>query len=648
MSSGCRARVRTPHGFPLAGILLCLSLSPPRAEAQPFAGDLIAGFQSPFPTNAIIQAVAERPDGGLYVGGAFFNVGGLPRTNIVLLRANGTVDPGFNPGTGLDAQAFVLAMQGDKVLVGGSFGFYNGFVAYNLIRLQTNGQPDASFVGNDLINLLGTSVQAIRLAPDGKILVGGQFSRQNRIGRRNLARLHPDGSVDAGFDAGDTTDRAVTAIALQSDGRILYAGQRLGRLLPNGAPDPSFAGGAGSTLAYDTVNDLHLDSAGRILCVGSFTSVDGAFLGGIVRLSADGTRDTSFQFAGGTDGQIRRVHPLADGTLLIGGEFTQVGPWQRRSVARLLANGAVDMNFRADLAITDIGTVLYSTARTFVQTATGNVYLGGIFSALNGTPMAGMALISAGQTNNRPPRVQAGGGVLRVPESTDAVLAARVDGQPAPGIRWLYGLNSIGSTNSDTLTLGNVTAAAGGEYSLVLQNSLGTVTQLVAHLEGGNLPASPGHVHPAFYPGSGPGPRTKIAAPSYAYAVAPLPDGGAVVGGLFSNFNQRAAVGLVRLTSAGQPDAGFPAGGSGPAGASPSIQPEIRQVERQPDGRLLVAGTHATFSGAAKPGLTRLLADGSVDTTFPPASGTRRKVAAGRPVHPHPRTPDRRFCAPRG
>lgn len=81
---------------------------------------------------------------------------------------------------------------------------------------------------------------------DGKIVLTGETWPEVAT----LARLNPDGSLDGGFgESGFVVDRRLprlTALALQADGRIVAGGVggfQLARYLPNGTPDPSFAGG---------------------------------------------------------------------------------------------------------------------------------------------------------------------------------------------------------------------------------------------------------------------------------------------------------------------------------------------------------------------------------------------------------------------
>jgi uncharacterized delta-60 repeat protein len=90
------------------------------------------------------------------------------------------------------------------------------------------------------------STQLMAVQPDGKIVLLGRAWPEAAI----LGRLNADGSLDRGFgDGGFVIDHrlpGLRAVALQPDGRIVGAaigGSNLSRYLPDGRPDPSFAGG---------------------------------------------------------------------------------------------------------------------------------------------------------------------------------------------------------------------------------------------------------------------------------------------------------------------------------------------------------------------------------------------------------------------
>src|SRR6185295_539993 len=53
------------------------------------------------------------------------------------------VDPTFAPGLGANNDVFALAIQPDgKILVGGQFSSFSGGLGSRLVRLNTDGTPD--------------------------------------------------------------------------------------------------------------------------------------------------------------------------------------------------------------------------------------------------------------------------------------------------------------------------------------------------------------------------------------------------------------------------------------------------------------------------------------------------------------------------
>ncbi|MBM4013330.1 MAG: hypothetical protein FJ286_18560, partial [Planctomycetes bacterium] len=129
-------------------------------------------------------------------------------------------------------------------------------------------------------------VNAVVIQPDGKVLLGGQFSSVDGFPRANVARLNPDGSVDASFDP--AFNGPVRAIALQRDGRIVLGGDftslqprvtgaavtrnRLARLNADGTPDTGFAPSLAGPL-QPQVHTVLVQPDGRIVAGGTFTTV---------------------------------------------------------------------------------------------------------------------------------------------------------------------------------------------------------------------------------------------------------------------------------------------------------------------------------------------------------------------------------------
>ena len=127
-----------------------------------------------------------------------------------------TVNTTFNAGvTDGNSTGLVSAIQADgKILVGGTFAFVNGVEQFGLTRLNSNGSVDASF------NMGGLgpngSVYEIRVLADGKILIGGTFGTYNGTAIAGLARLNSNGTLDTTFNSGGAgVTGAVQTIVIQ-------------------------------------------------------------------------------------------------------------------------------------------------------------------------------------------------------------------------------------------------------------------------------------------------------------------------------------------------------------------------------------------------------------------------------------------------
>ena len=182
----------------------------------------------------------------LIVGGDFTGSGGGSQARIARINSNGTIDGTFAPTLAYSSTPFVnaVAIQPDgKILVGGQFTSINGITATRIARLQATGAVDMTFTAN-----LNFFPDVIRLQPDGKILVGGAFSTVNGQARKGLARLNANGSLDETFTPSlDGLEPDVLDIKVDNSGKILIGGFFAGvngnakphfaRLNSNGTPD---------------------------------------------------------------------------------------------------------------------------------------------------------------------------------------------------------------------------------------------------------------------------------------------------------------------------------------------------------------------------------------------------------------------------
>jgi len=144
--------------------------------------------------NSTVKELARQADGKTIVVGSFSQLAGATRQYIARLNANWTLDTSFDPGTGPNSTIKSVAVQADgKILIAGDFSTINGVTRNHIARLSSNGSLDATFdpgVGPS------SSVEAIKVQPDGKILVGGDFYTFNGVAQRYVARLNVDGTLD--------------------------------------------------------------------------------------------------------------------------------------------------------------------------------------------------------------------------------------------------------------------------------------------------------------------------------------------------------------------------------------------------------------------------------------------------------------------
>lgn len=195
-----------------------------------------------------IQSMVLQNDGKILIVGQFLSYAGISRNRIARLNMDGSLDTGFNPGTGIGGSVTGSALQLDgKILIAGSFSTYNGNVSNHVARLHVDGTLDSSFsLGNGLAGPYSGrgDVYSLKVQPDGKIIIGGNFTSLNGIARNGLARLNADGTLDVDFVPGSAFS-SVWSLAIRPNGTVVVGG--------------SFIGGAGNGLAVIHTGDADND-----------------------------------------------------------------------------------------------------------------------------------------------------------------------------------------------------------------------------------------------------------------------------------------------------------------------------------------------------------------------------------------------------
>jgi uncharacterized delta-60 repeat protein len=284
----------------------------------------------------VLDSVVQ-PDGKIVYGGYFGSYNGTPVGYIARVNTDGTLDTTFttNTGTGFDDYVSSIALQSDgKIVCVGSMSMLNGsYVPSYIARLNADGTEDTAFTAtidygfdnytdcvaldNDENILIGTSsgylefddgtihrvngltklsptgsfigsyptnfvthdgfdgtVYSIKVQPDGKIVVGGDFGNVNNYPYSYIVRFNADGTIDTAFstNANAVIDSTVYSTMLDSYGRVYVGGDFTGylkRLNADGTVDPAFA-----PVVDNVVNDIGGFTAYAVLVGGYFTSVN--------------------------------------------------------------------------------------------------------------------------------------------------------------------------------------------------------------------------------------------------------------------------------------------------------------------------------------------------------------------------------------
>jgi uncharacterized delta-60 repeat protein len=423
--------------------------------------------------------------------------------------APGDGDPTFNVTA--DSTVWCMSVQRDgKILVGGQFSTLGGAPHARIGRLDSDGTLDANFNAT-----ASGTVSSVAPQPDGRILIGGSFTSVNGVTRNYVARLNSSGTLDTSFDTGLGPNASVSALAVQSDGKVLIGGSfttvdgvnryYIARLNKDGSLDTTFGNGAG---ANNTVRCIAIQNDGKILIGGLFTSVNGTNCNYIARLNSDESLDGTFNPAGGGLGALNCLALQPDGKILVGGDSVP---------ARLKTDGSLDafgppycnLSTVYSLALQEDGKILVGGYSNYGSSPAAMVRLnptGAVDPVFSGVYSRGIAHYAvAVQTDGK---ILVGGsfGLTRrksdlpfidtqlasqtVLPGAEVTFTVSASGIPPMQYQWRKDGSDIpgatGSTSSGSeafsLTLTNIQLEQAGNYSIVVTTTAGSVTSSPASL----------------------------------------------------------------------------------------------------------------------------------------------------------------------
>ncbi|MBI5771885.1 MAG: immunoglobulin domain-containing protein, partial [Verrucomicrobia bacterium] len=520
-------------------------------------------------------AIAPLSDGRAYIAGSFVSIDNVRRAGLARLNADGTVDPTFLPPEIDNTIRAVLVQPDGKIVIGGDFVRVNGLLRNRVARLNADGSIDATFNAGTAAN---ATVYALARQSDGRILVAGNFTAFAGSNRNFLARLNADGTLDPGYLNRGFTG-TVFALAVQGDGKLVAGGSFSTGFVDAAGTTVSRTrlarlnsdGTIDSTLAPSlngTVNAMVLQSDGQIVIGGAFTTVDGTTVGRIARLGSTGALDPAFNTAtgGGFTSTVSALALDSSGRILAGGSFSFFGSGTAFSFVRLTGAGARDTGFL---------TQGFSSSVTSIGVLpSGGILVGGGFASYYN---------SSGATTTR---------VRFARLNSDGTLHAAVN----------FSVRAAGTINAIVpLPAGRMLVA--GFFN----------TMRGAAVPNSVLRINPdGSVDPAFNPGG-------TGANSNTYAALAQPDGKLVITGAFTTYNGTAAAGLARLNEDGTLDPAFSVGAG--LGTLPGYT-----LALLPAGRVFVGGSFTAVNNVSRARVAVLTGTGAVDASFDPGAGASGSV----------------------
>jgi uncharacterized delta-60 repeat protein len=555
--------------------------------------------------NNVVNTIVLQNDGKIIVAGDFTSVNGLSYSRIARLNPNGSVDTSFRTITGFDGVIYCLKLQPNgKILVGGLFSNYDGFASSCVARLNSNGSFDPTFnVGSGL----NDAVFSINLQNDSKVILAGTFTIYNGGTANSLCRVDSVGAIDGTFNSNAGANGIVTASELQTDGKVIMAGyftaydgnptNRIVRVNTDGSYDNTYSVGTGIN---NNVNELIIQPDNKVIAVGGFTTFNGTTANRVVRVNTNGSIDAGFVTGSGLNLSANTVFQDNLGKTYIGGTFTTVNTYSRNKVVRLNTNGNVDQTFL--FKSTFNGDVNQAAVQS-----TGKLIVVGAFTKFDTTIVGRIMRMSYDGSIDTSFRVGVGANnvvtsVVVLPDdrivvagsftsfagvATNRIVMLNPDGTRNTGFVIGTGLNNTVEelalqSDGKILAGGNFTTYAGA-----------TTNRIVRLLQNGTRDTT-------FAIGTG--------FNGIVHKIVQQTDKKLLIGGAFAQYKGSTVNRIVRIDTLGTVDNTFVTG----TGANSTVY----AIAEQTDGKILIGGLFTTFNGASKNRVCRLSNTGTIDATY--------------------------------
>jgi uncharacterized delta-60 repeat protein len=392
-------------------------------------GSLATPLDTITPTG-VVNAIAIQPNGGVIIGGYFSGSRDAVRSNVLRLKPEGGIDLTWNPTTDAPGKLGVEALAVDSagnVYLGGEFSRAGGLPRSGVAKVSANGQVDKNWGGSS--SSIGTAtvdqwlygVEALAVSPiDNSVILGGDFSAVGGQARSGIAKISATGVLDPSWNpllAFFPDSHEIRSLAVDADGSVFFGGDLfftnnglistgLAKVSATGNLDSSFNAG----LSY--VFSLLLDGKGNLYTadqsgIQKRSAQSGQSNGAWNAVMANGLSFKDYDAVAAWTTFPSHVHALAlapNGDLFAGGLFgTASRNASNPSTYPELRTRPYLAKFSAsDGAALDLGwnPVADDAVYALAVDNKGTLYAGGIFSNIGAQPRSGFAAIPANDDSN--------------------------------------------------------------------------------------------------------------------------------------------------------------------------------------------------------------------------------------------------------
>src|SRR5690606_15596631 len=159
------------------------------------------------------------------------NYNGVSVNGVARINPDGSLDTSFHYGGGVGGGSVdIIRLQSSgKIIIAGDFTLYDGVSVKHIARLNSDGTIDPTFTGGSGVNMQNNSccanINDMEIQSDDKIIIAGFFDSVHHSHRNSIARLNSNGTLDASFtgsaSSGGAMGGTVFDIEIQPDGKIL-------------------------------------------------------------------------------------------------------------------------------------------------------------------------------------------------------------------------------------------------------------------------------------------------------------------------------------------------------------------------------------------------------------------------------------------